>query len=153
VVVPRLLPSAAAAVLSVALLAACDAGSRQDRFCSKLAEERALLGTVPADPGDLDDFVQRYRDLEKIAPLAIDEQWKTVTDLLVAVATEDLSDPATAGRLRDRAVTATKAVNDVRSYAQHVCGVDLALLTAVAATPGSSAPPTTAVATLPPTVP
>ena len=90
----------------------------------QLVKERVQLAVVPADPGDLDDFVQRYRDLEKVAPLAIDEQWQTVTDLIVAVATEDLSDPATADRLRDRAVAATKAVDEVRLYAQHTCGVD-----------------------------
>ena len=69
-----------------------------------------------------------------MAPLAIDEQWQTVTDLIVAVATEDLSDPATADRLRDRAVAATKAVDEVRLYAQHTCGVDL--IVAVTAPPG-----------------
>jgi hypothetical protein len=152
-VVSRLLASVAAAFFAVALVAACDPGSRQDRFCAKLTKERALLGTVPANPGDLDDFVQRYRDLEKIAPLAIDEQWQTVTDLIVAVATEDLSDPATADRLRDRAVAATKAVNEVRLYAQHTCGVDLVLLNTAPPAPAGGVPPTTVVATLPPTVP
>jgi hypothetical protein len=138
-----------------AVLGACDPGSRQDRFCTRLAKERIELAAVPSNPGDLDDFVQRYRDLEKVAPLAIDEQWKTVTDLMVAVATDDLSDPATADQLRDRAVAAAKAVDDVRLYAQHTCGVDLILGVAPTPTsaPGGVAVPTTVVSTLPPTVP
>jgi hypothetical protein len=153
--VPRVSLTVSAALLLVAVLGACDPGSRQDRFCRRLAEQRVELAAVPTDPGDLDDFVQRYRDLAKIAPLAIEEQWQTVTDLIVAVADDDLSDPQAADRLRDDAVAATKAVNEVRLYAQQTCGVNLAV--GVPAPPASVAPgataTTTTAATLPPTLP
>ena len=121
-VVPRLLRVVIAAVATVTVVGACDEGSRQDRFCRRLGEEQGLLATVPTDPGELDDFVNRYRELAGIAPLAIEEQWQTITDLVEAVAIEDLEDPATADRLRDQAVAATRPVEEVRSYAQAVCG-------------------------------
>ena len=51
------------AVVAVALLASCDKGSRQDRFCRQLADDQALLASVPADPDELDAFVERYHCL------------------------------------------------------------------------------------------
>ena len=114
VVVPRLLRVVSAALIAVTCLASCDKGSRQDRFCKKLAEDQSLLAVVPADPGDLDDFVSRYRELDDIAPLAIEDQWHTVTELVAAVATADLQDPTAADRLRDQAVAATRSVDEVR---------------------------------------
>ena len=166
-VVPRLLRVVIAAVATVTVVGACDEGSRQDRFCRRLGEEQGLLATVPTDPGELDDFVNRYRELAGIAPLAIEEQWQTITDLVEAVAIEDLEDPATADRLRDQAVAATRPVGEVRSYAQAVCGVDLLLIGAPATLPATTTagttttlpapvattvPPTLA-GTVPPTVP
>ncbi len=160
VVVPRLLRVVSAALIAVTCLASCDKGSRQDRFCKKLAEDQSLLAVVPADPGDLDDFVSRYRELDDIAPLAIEDQWHTVTELVAAVATADLQDPAAADRLRDQAVAATRSVDEVRAYAQTTCGVDLlvagvASTTTTTAVPGATGPstPSTAPATLPGTVP
>jgi hypothetical protein len=139
VVVRRHLPLAAVALAAaVTVLASCDKGSRQDRFCKKLTDDQSLLGVVPQNPDDLDAFVSRYQQLAKIAPLAIDDQWHTIADLVKAVATSDLSDPTTADRLRDQAVAATKAVDDVRAYAKTTCGVDLVL----AATPGAVSPTT-----------
>jgi hypothetical protein len=128
-----------ALVATVTVLGSCEKGSPQDRFCKKLVEEQSLLSVVPQNPGDLDAFVSRYQQLADIAPLAIDDQWQSIADLVKAVATSDLSDPTTADRLRDQAVAATKAVDDVRAYANTTCGVDLVL----AATPGAVSPTTT----------
>lgn len=138
-VVPRRpLLAAVALAAAVTVLGSCDKGSRQDRFCKQLADDQSVLSVVPQDPDDLDTFVSRYERLADIAPLAIDDQWHTIADLVKAVATSDLSDPTTADRLRDQAVAATKAVDDVRAYAKTTCGVDLVL----AATPGAVSPTT-----------
>jgi hypothetical protein len=162
VVVPHLPRVAAAALVAVTLLGSCDKGSREDRFCRKLTEEQQLLAVVPQNPGDLDDFVSRYRELDRITPLAVEEQWHTITELVVAVAEADLQDATAADRLRDQAVAATRSVDQVRAYAQATCGVDL-LLAGVGATPttapaGAGAPPASAAppnapGTVPPTVP
>jgi len=173
VVVPRRpLLAAVALAAAVTVLGSCDKGSRQDRFCKQLADDQSLLSAVPQDPDDLDTFVSRYERLADIAPLAIDDQWHTIADLVKAVATSDLSDPTTADRLRDQAVAATKAVDDVRAYATTTCGVDLVLATtpgaasATTTVPGApttppgaattgapAAPPPTLPGTVPPTVP
>ena len=165
-VVPRSLRVVVAALAAVTLLGSCDKGSRQDRFCRRLAKDQSLLSVVPTDPGGLDDFVERYRQLDGVAPLAISDQWHTITELMVAVATSDLADPATADKLRDQAVAATKAVNEVRVYAQATCGVDLSLAgvpsagattvpttVAGAETTAPPTPPPTLPSTVPPTVP
>ena len=116
-----------------------------------------MLAAVPANPGDLDDFVSRYRDLDAVAPLAIEDQWHTITELVDAVATADLTDPAVADRLRDQAVAATHSVDEVRAYAKATCGVDLlvpGLGTPTTTTlPGATAPPATPPPTVPGTVP
>jgi hypothetical protein len=148
---PRL--AIAAPLIAALLLGACDKGSREDRFCGKLTKEYRQLAVVPSDPGQLDDFVNRYRQLEKIAPLAIQDEWKTITDLMVAVESTDLSDPGAADRLRDQAVAATKAVNVVRLYALDNCGVDLVLGTVAPTAPSSTTPPGNVSSTAPPTTP
>jgi hypothetical protein len=121
-------------VVAVVVLASCDKGSREDRFCGRLADDQALLAVVPTDPDELDEFVERYQELADVAPLAIEEQWRTITELVEAVATEDLTDPAIADRLRDRAVAATRSIDEVRAYARTTCGVELV----VAATSGTT---------------
>jgi hypothetical protein len=163
-VVPRPL-LAVVVVAAVTVLGSCDKGSREDRFCKQLAEDQSLLAVVPQDPGDFDDFVARYRQLAAIVPLAIDDQWHTITSLVEDVANADLSNPAAADRLRDRAVAATKAVDQVRAYAQSACGVNLVLATpgaapstapgtpTTAAAGGAPATPSTQPGTVPPTVP
>jgi hypothetical protein len=131
------------AVVAVALAAAVTVLGRATRqpagpLRKKLAADQSLLSVVPQDPGDLDAFVARYQQLANIAPLTIDDEWHTIADLVKAVATSDLSDPTTADRLRDQAVAAMKAVDDVRAYAKTTCGVDLVL----APTPGAVTPTT-----------
>ncbi len=153
---PRLAVAALAAAL---LLGGCDKGSREDRFCGRLAKDHALLAVVPSDPAQLDAYVNRYRQLEKVAPLAISDEWSTITDLMEHVASTNLSDPAAADKLRDEAVAATRSVDVVRLYALKTCGVDLVLGTLAAPSttgPGSSRSstvPSTAPATLPPRAP
>jgi hypothetical protein len=141
-----------ATVGAVALVASCDEGSREDRFCRRLAEDQALLAVVPGNPDQLDAFVERYQELADVAPLAIEEQWQTVTELFEAVATEDLTDPAAADRLRDRAVAATKPVDEVRAYARTTCGVELVVAAtpgAVTTVPGTTVAPGSTTTTLP----
>ena len=134
------------------VLASCDKGSREDRFCERLAEEQALLARVPTDPDELDAFVERYQGLADIAPLAIEEQWQTVAELVEAAATEDRTDPAAADRLRDRAVAATRPIDEVRSYARTTCGVELRVAAPSGASttvPGATTVPGTTTTTLP----
>ena len=162
VVVAHLPRVVASVLVAVTFLGSCDKGSREDRFCRKLADDQQLLAVVPENPGDLDDFVNRYRELDRTTPLAIEEQWHTITELVVAVAEADLQDPTTADRLRDQAIAASRSVDEVRAYAQATCGVDLVLgyvgATATTAAPGAGAPPEStappnAAGTVPPTVP
>ena len=124
-VVPRLLRAVLAAVAAVTVLGSCDEGSRQDRFCRRLAEEQGLLATVPTDPGELDDFVNRYQELAGIAPLAIEEQWQTITELVEAVATEELRTRRPPIACGTRPWPPPAPSDEVRSYAQTTCGVDL----------------------------
>jgi len=153
-------PTRVAATLAlVAALAssACDKGSRADQFCAKLQKDHAQLSVVPSDPRQLSAYVNRYRQLAKVVPLAIDDEWHTVTDLMQSVASDDLSDPGAADKLRDKAAAAMKAVDAVRTYAQQTCGVDLALgsttapPTATTVVPGAPATPTAPTTTRAPT--
>ena len=151
VVAPHL-RAALATGAALLVLASCDEGSREERFCDRLGKEQALLAAPPTDPADLDAFVERYQDLADIAPLAIEQQWQTITELVEAVATEDLTDPATADRLRDRAVAATRPIDEVRAYARTTCGVELvvAATSATATTvPGATTIPGTSTTTQP----
>ena len=158
--VPPTRVAAAVALVAALGLAACDKGSRADQFCAKLQKDQQQLSTVPSQPDQLEAYVNRYRQLAKVVPLAIDDEWHTVTDLMQSVASDDLSDPDAADKLRDEAVAATKAVDTVRTYARQTCGVDLTLggtpTTTTTTTVAGAAPTTTRAptpATLPPRAP
>jgi hypothetical protein len=141
-----------ATVAALVVVVSCDKGSREDRFCDRLIDDQALLAVVPTDPDELDAFVERYQDLADFAPLAIEQQWRTITELVEAVATEDLTDPATADRLRDRAVAATRPIDEVRAYARTTCGVELVVAArpgAATTAPGATTVPGTTSTTLP----
>lgn len=114
---------AIAAVFGV--LAGC-AGDEPDGevFCGRLIENQALLtGAITTDV-DVELVVDRFRQLEQVAPEAIREQWAELRQLVEAAAATTAGGDDTA-ELTEQAWATERAAADVADWVQRTCGVTL----------------------------
>jgi hypothetical protein len=127
-------------------LAGCHGTSRtQAHFCARLRTSAPILTAPIASSPAADTVVQEFTDLGKVTPLAIEDDWNALTDLVRTAATMDLADPAAQDALAAKVFASNAAANSVLTYAKDRCGVDLT--GAIPATPEitstTAAPPPT----------
>jgi hypothetical protein len=155
----RARPTLAALALSgLALTAACgaDSGPRGlDAYCTDLAAQAELLNLDLVTPDDVDALVDRYEHFADTAPLAVEEQWRQLTNLATAAATVDLASEESRAAVVEQAASTERAVAQIAEHAAARCGVTLLMGTPPPATTTTlPAPATTAPATtVPPIVP
>lgn len=118
---------AVALTVTVAGLAGCSSGKVHDAgvYCAALRDDEASIGApITAEP-EIAQRIELFRQLQSKAPLAVEDQWKEVVDLLQAAATVDLTDKAAVAALSDKAFSTTKAAAKIGDHAQKVCGIAL----------------------------
>lgn len=114
------------ALLVIAAAAACSDPERSGaRFCGELAEQAPLLAGPLGTPDEVDDLVNRYRDLEKVTPLAIEEEWTILTDLVEAASDVDPSDPRSQQDVADAAYKAERPARDIAIWVETTCGISM----------------------------
>lgn len=112
--------------VSMILVAACSDTERSGaRFCAELSESAPLLDGPSSTPAEVDDLVDLYRDLGKIAPLAIDEQWTIIADLVEAASEVDSSDPRSQQDVADAAYKAERSARDIAIWVETTCGIPM----------------------------
>ena len=96
-------------------LVACggSGGDRAGRFCAEVKADQPTITATVADPTGVDHVVDRFHDLEQTAPLAIEDDWQVLTQLVetaAAIAPGDTAgqDPPRHGRLRSRPLGAER---------------------------------------------
>ena len=74
----------AATVFTLALLtnACAETPRTATNFCRQLALEVPAITQPTATPAEVSQMLDRYKRLAKVAPLAIEEDWKSLTELL-----------------------------------------------------------------------
>ncbi|MFM8858072.1 MAG: hypothetical protein ACKOI2_12920, partial [Actinomycetota bacterium] len=79
--VARLLSFGAAVAVTVAgVMSGCsDTNRTAGRFCAELQAQLPSLTAPPATPNDVEDLVRRFKELNRMTPLAIEEEWQIVT--------------------------------------------------------------------------
>ena len=113
-------------LLAVASSVACSDPERTGaRFCAELGEQAPLLAGPLGTPDDVDELVKRYRDLEKITPLAIEEEWTILTDLVEAASDVDPSDPRSQQDVADAAYKAERPARDIAIWVETTCGISM----------------------------
>ncbi len=115
----------APALASFALAGCSDTDRSASRFCSELSVELPLLGGPFVDGGDVDDLVGRYEKLNGITPLAIDEEWNALTDLVRLASEVDVDDPASRQDLADTAYKTERSARDVAIWVETTCGLTM----------------------------
>jgi hypothetical protein len=114
------------AALAVVVLAGCHGPSRtQSHFCNRLRRSVPILTAPVASPAAADAVAKEFAELAKVTPLAIEDDWDALTDLVRTAATMDLGDPAAQNALADQVFATDAAAKNVLSYTKDRCGVDL----------------------------
>ena len=113
--------------LVLAGLAACSRETRADgaAFCDAVRTEQATLTGGVSSPEQAAAMVDRYRELEELAPVAVRDEWGRVTDLLETAATTAAGDAEAVAALAEEALTAAQDVDTVTTWLRTTCGVDL----------------------------
>lgn len=120
----RLLSFGAAVVLTVAVVTSgcSDTNRTAGRFCAELQAQLPSLTTPPATSGDVEDLVRRFEKLNRMTPLAIEEEWQIVTDLVALASDVIPSDPASRQELADAAYKAERPAREMTEWVEATCG-------------------------------
>lgn len=105
------------------------------RFCELLAVESPYLEGPLSTPGELAALLGRYRDLAARAPLAIEEDWTAVLELVETAAAVDREDPEALADLVDQAYETDLATRRLDEWTRSRCGLGLVVADPVIPTP------------------
>ena len=118
----RVLPLAV--TLGVFVFAACsDPDRTAGHFCGTIATEIPLLQGPFTEPAQIDDLVRRYEKLNRITPLAIEDDWNTLTELMKLASDVDPNDPNSRQAVADAAYKAERPARNVAIWVETTCGV------------------------------
>lgn len=139
-------PGLAFSVVAVAtaLLAGCsDTDRSAERFCGEIARQIPFLEGPFVEPGDIDDLVDRYETLDRITPLIIEDEWRTITELMKMASDVDPSDPRSRQDVADAAYKAERSARDVAIWVETTCGVAMPDVVGVEGSVPVTIPPAT----------
>ncbi len=86
-----------------------------------------------ATPNEVSNLVDSYGRLLDVAPLAVQDDWAALTDLVKAAAEVDAADPASVQKIADLAYASQRHAMNASAWVLATCGVDIS--TGVGATP------------------
>lgn len=113
------------AIVCSALVGCSDPDRTGASFCAELAVELpGLTGPIGTDD-DIDVLVGRYERLDRITPLAIEDEWAAITELIRQAADVDVSDPRSRQELADAAYKVERPARDVSTWVESTCGLDM----------------------------
>ena len=119
---------------AVITLAACSSPARTaTNFCRQLQLELPEIAQPTATPAEVSALVSSYERLGKVAPLAIEEDWQALTNLVKAAAEVDAADPASVQAVADLSYATQKNATAASNWVNETCGVDIS--TGISTTP------------------
>ena len=111
---------------AVLVFAACGSTPRTaTNFCRQLAKETEGLAELPATPDAINRTVERYERLLEVAPLAVEDDWRTLTELLREAGKLDASDEQAVQKVVDQAYASERAAQNAMKWVMTNCGVDI----------------------------
>lgn len=136
--------------LSVALTACGSPERTGSAFCAQLGKELPDIAQAMATAADVSAMVDRYERLLDRAPLSIEDDLATFTDVLKRASRVDATDTQAVQELADATYAANKSALNVRDWVKDTCAVDISTGMNIeprrrpAATTTSTSPSTTA---------
>jgi hypothetical protein len=89
---------------------------------------------APVTPGAIDNLVERYERLLKIAPLAVEDDWRALTEILRLAAAMDPADEESIQAVVDGAYATERSAQDALQWVLTTCGIDISTGATVAPT-------------------
>ena len=129
------------AAAAATLLVSCGSEHTGTAFCRQLARETPEIAQPVTTKTEARAIVDRYRRLLDVAPLTIEKDLRTVTDLLRLAARIDTENKADVQKLADASYAAKQAALNVREWVKSTCAVDIS--TGSTIEPPRTVPPTT----------
>ena len=122
------------AFTALTVLASCGTPARTaTNFCRQLQKELPGIALPAATPHEVSDLVASYGRLLDVAPLAVQDDWAALTDLIKAAAKVDAADQSSVQAVADLSYATQKNAANAAAWALANCGVDIS--TGVGATP------------------
>jgi hypothetical protein len=107
-------------------LTACSTPARTaTNFCRQLQKELPEITQPTATPAEVSALVARYERLGEVAPLAIEDDWKALTNLVRAAADVDAADPASVQAVADLSYATQQSATATATWVRETCGVDI----------------------------
>ncbi len=154
----RRLLGLAVTVLSVSALTACSGTERTgSAFCAQLGKELPAIAAPMSTTKEVTAMIDRYERLLARAPLSIEEDLQTLTDVLKQAEKVNTNDPVQVQALADATYRANQASLSVRDWVKSTCAVDISTGVTIEPmrqpTTTTNAPPATTGAPAPETTP
>lgn len=102
-----------------------DADRSATRFCGSLSQALPNLTTTVASSDDIAALVRRFKDLNAITPVAIEEQWQSLTTLVELAADTDPLDPDSRQALADAAYRTERPARQIEQWVEATCGFQM----------------------------
>ncbi|MET0325168.1 MAG: hypothetical protein ABW219_08100 [Ilumatobacteraceae bacterium] len=131
------------AVVIVGTACGDDGPGDAETFCSEVQEHQAVLVGRPETVDDIDDYVDLYRRIGDVAPLAIEPDWAALTLNFETASTVVPEDPESVQRVARQAYATEKSSVAVKDWLLTNCGVDMGPVATIV--PQAVAPPATTV--------
>ncbi|MEI8022670.1 MAG: hypothetical protein WCH63_00620 [Actinomycetota bacterium] len=110
----------------VLLVSACSETPRTaTNFCRQLAIEAPAIGYPPVTAADVAAMLARYERLSKTAPLVIEDEWKSLTELLAVASRVKSNDPESVQAVIEMAYSTEKESATVAKWTRETCGIDI----------------------------
>jgi transcriptional regulator with GAF, ATPase, and Fis domain len=113
--------------VAMSVVASCSdggTGNTDEAYCEQLVAKQELLIAPMNTATDIVNTLTLYRTLETTAPVAVDQQWRQLADLLDAASTVDVNDQAARQKLTDQAYAAEKSAKEIADHASTTCQLD-----------------------------
>ena len=94
-------------------------------FCRQLAKEAPFIGDPPVTAADVAAMLARYERLSKTAPLVIEDEWKSLTELLAVASRVKSNDPESVQAVIEMAYSTEKDSATVAKWTRETCGIDI----------------------------
>lgn len=112
-------------MLAFTLVSCSETPRTATNFCRQLAKEVPGITQPTATPAEVTSMLDRYKRLGKVAPLAIEPDWKSLTELLTLASRANGNDPESIQAVIDMSYSTQKAADAAAKWIRETCGVDI----------------------------
>ena len=137
------------ALILIGLLGCASPERTATNFCRQLALEMPGIAEQPATPEMIKSTVERYKNLQKVAPLQVEADWDALTLLMEKASKIDASDPVSVQEVVDLSYASEKNAAAASTWVLATCGVDISTGLSVVQTPTTDVPVSDVTTSLP----